>query len=63
MGESLGSMSLRDMKQLETRLEKGINKIRNKKVNVLNLLNWRLIFYGMVAYSSWLIVSERAVVC
>ncbi|KAJ8479649.1 hypothetical protein OPV22_023376 [Ensete ventricosum] len=35
MGESLGSMSLRDMKQLETRLEKGINKIRNKKNELL----------------------------
>ncbi|XP_019707055.1 floral homeotic protein AGAMOUS-like isoform X1 [Elaeis guineensis] len=32
MGDSLGSMSLRDLKQLEGRLEKGINKIRTKKV-------------------------------
>ncbi|XP_074582129.1 MADS-box transcription factor 3-like isoform X2 [Curcuma longa] len=31
LGESLASMSLRDIKQLETRLEKGITKIRSKK--------------------------------
>ncbi|CAL9091886.1 unnamed protein product [Musa textilis] len=37
MGESLDSMSLRDLKQLETRLEKGINKIRTKKANLLKL--------------------------
>nr|XP_009399817.1 PREDICTED: MADS-box transcription factor 3-like isoform X1 [Musa acuminata subsp. malaccensis] len=35
MGESLNSMSLRDLKQLETRLEKGINKIRTKKNELL----------------------------
>ena len=32
MGESLSTMSLRDLKQLEGRLEKGINKIKTKKV-------------------------------
>lgn len=37
MGESLNSMSLRDLKQLETRLEKGINKIRTKKANLFKL--------------------------
>ncbi|KAG6535831.1 hypothetical protein ZIOFF_000860 [Zingiber officinale] len=31
LGESLASMSLRDIKQLETRLEKGVTKIRSKK--------------------------------
>ncbi|XP_008794140.2 floral homeotic protein AGAMOUS-like [Phoenix dactylifera] len=35
MGESLGSMNLRDLKQLEGRLEKGINKIRTKKNELL----------------------------
>ncbi|XP_010915443.1 agamous-like MADS-box protein MADS1 isoform X1 [Elaeis guineensis] len=35
MGESLGSMSPRDLKQLEGRLEKGINKIRTKKNELL----------------------------
>nr|AFD36428.1 AG-like MADS box transcription factor [Canna indica] len=35
MGESLGSMGLRDLKQLENRLEKGINKIRTKKNELL----------------------------
>ncbi|KAH0450596.1 hypothetical protein IEQ34_021288 [Dendrobium chrysotoxum] len=35
MGEALSTMSLRDLKQLETRLEKGINKIRSKKNELL----------------------------
>ncbi|KAG6538359.1 agamous-like MADS-box protein MADS1 [Zingiber officinale] len=35
MGESLDSMSIRDLKQLETRLEKGIAKIRSKKNDLL----------------------------
>nr|ABB92624.1 AGAMOUS-like protein [Alpinia oblongifolia] len=35
MGESLHSMNLRDLKQLESRLEKGISKIRNKKNELL----------------------------
>nr|ABQ28694.1 MADS box transcription factor [Narcissus tazetta subsp. chinensis] len=35
MGESLSTMSLRDLKQLESRLEKGISKIRTKKNELL----------------------------
>ncbi|XP_074571644.1 agamous-like MADS-box protein MADS1 [Curcuma longa] len=35
MGESLDSMSIRDLKQLESRLEKGITKIRSKKNDLL----------------------------
>nr|ACB70410.1 agamous MADS-box transcription factor [Hosta plantaginea] len=35
LGESLSTMSLRDLKQLEGRLEKGINKIRIKKNELL----------------------------
>ncbi|KAJ8476664.1 hypothetical protein OPV22_020391 [Ensete ventricosum] len=35
MGEGLSSMSLRDMKQLENKLEKGISKIRTKKNELL----------------------------
>nr|BBC77268.1 MADS-box transcription factor [Habenaria radiata] len=35
MGEALSTMNLRDLKQLETRLEKGINKIRSKKNDLL----------------------------
>ncbi|XP_020244700.1 MADS-box transcription factor 3-like isoform X1 [Asparagus officinalis] len=35
MGESLSTMSLRDLKQLEGRLEKGISKIRSKKNELL----------------------------
>lgn len=34
MGESLDSMSIRDLKHLEGRLEKGITKIRSKKVDI-----------------------------
>jgi hypothetical protein len=32
VGNSIHTMSLRDLKQLEGRLEKGINKIRARKV-------------------------------
>ncbi|CAK9180640.1 unnamed protein product [Ilex paraguariensis] len=32
LGESLGSLSVRDLKNLESRLERGISKIRSKKV-------------------------------
>lgn len=35
MGEALSTMNMRDLKQLEARLEKGINKIRSKKNEVL----------------------------
>ncbi|KAK8936207.1 Floral homeotic protein AGAMOUS [Platanthera zijinensis] len=35
MGEALSTMNLRDLKQLESRLEKGINKIRTKKNELL----------------------------
>ncbi|KAL0903896.1 hypothetical protein M5K25_025955 [Dendrobium thyrsiflorum] len=35
MGEALSTMNLRDLKQLETRLEKGISKIRSKKNELL----------------------------
>ncbi|KAK8939806.1 Floral homeotic protein AGAMOUS [Platanthera guangdongensis] len=34
MGEALSTMNMRDLKQLEARLEKGINKIRSKKVHL-----------------------------
>ncbi|XP_064942912.1 MADS-box transcription factor 3-like isoform X2 [Musa acuminata AAA Group] len=36
MGEALSSMSLRDLKQLENKLEKGIRKIRTKKNELLH---------------------------
>ncbi|XP_020575361.1 floral homeotic protein AGAMOUS-like isoform X2 [Phalaenopsis equestris] len=36
LGDALTTMSLRDLKQLETRLEKGINKIRAKKNELLH---------------------------
>nr|AAS45689.1 AGAMOUS-like protein [Saruma henryi] len=35
MGESLSSMSVKELKQLETRLEKGISRIRSKKNELL----------------------------
>ncbi|XP_042483835.1 agamous-like MADS-box protein MADS1 isoform X2 [Macadamia integrifolia] len=35
MGEALSSMSIKELKQLETRLEKGINRIRSKKNELL----------------------------
>ncbi|KAL0739898.1 hypothetical protein Bca4012_081411 [Brassica carinata] len=33
LGESLGSLILKELKNLEGRLEKGINRVRSKKVN------------------------------
>ncbi|URE44599.1 hypothetical protein MUK42_14804 [Musa troglodytarum] len=36
MGEALSSMSLRDLKQLENKLEKGMSKIRTKKNELLH---------------------------
>nr|AAT46102.1 AGAMOUS-like protein [Akebia trifoliata] len=35
MGEALGSMSIKELKQLETRIEKGISRIRSKKNELL----------------------------
>ncbi|KAF1894859.1 hypothetical protein Lal_00022353, partial [Lupinus albus] len=35
MGESLGSMNAKDLKNLETKLEKGISRIRSKKNELL----------------------------
>lgn len=32
MGESLGSMNAKELKNLESKLEKGISRIRSKKV-------------------------------
>ena len=34
MGEALGSLSVKELKQLENRLERGIARIRSKKVKV-----------------------------
>jgi hypothetical protein len=33
MGESVGNLTLKELKNLESRLEKGIGRIRSKKVN------------------------------
>lgn len=35
MGDSLSSLSVKELKQLENRLERGISRIRSKKVQVL----------------------------
>ncbi|KAJ1703778.1 hypothetical protein LUZ63_003557 [Rhynchospora breviuscula] len=35
MGESLGSLSAKELKQLETRIERGVARIRNKKYELL----------------------------
>lgn len=34
MGEGLGGLNLRDLKNLESKIEKGISKIRAKKVYI-----------------------------
>lgn len=39
MGESLGPLTAKELKNLETKLEKGISRIRSKKVClVMNIL-------------------------
>ena len=38
LGESLGSLPMKDLKSLETRIEKGISRIRSKKVSLLCLI-------------------------
>ena len=35
MGECLSSLTIKDLKQLENRLERGISRIRSKKVSML----------------------------
>lgn len=42
MGESLGSMNAKELKNLESKLEKGISRIRSKKV-IIN--NYFLLFF------------------
>jgi len=37
MGESLGSMNAKELKNLESKLEKGISRIRSKKVYIFLL--------------------------
>lgn len=39
MGESLGSMNAKELKNLESKLEKGISRIRSKKVYILLMLS------------------------
>lgn len=38
MGESLGSLSVKELKNLESRLEKGISRIRSKKVYIITII-------------------------
>lgn len=42
MGETLGNMNAKDLRNLENKLEKGISKIRSKKVKVLTTTSWFL---------------------
>ncbi|KAL8097465.1 floral homeotic protein AGAMOUS-like [Apium graveolens] len=35
MGEAINSLNVKDLKNLETKLEKGLNKIRSKKTELL----------------------------
>ncbi|OAP11259.1 hypothetical protein AXX17_AT2G40240 [Arabidopsis thaliana] len=37
LGESLGSLNFKELKNLESRLEKGISRVRSKKVQSLTL--------------------------
>lgn len=39
MGESLGSMNAKELKNLESKLEKGISRIRSKKVYIFLMLS------------------------
>lgn len=45
MGESLGPLTAKELKNLETKLEKGISRIRSKKVClVMNKLMFSITF-------------------
>jgi hypothetical protein len=37
MGDALTSLSIKDLKQLENRLERGIARIRSKKVKMIDI--------------------------
>lgn len=38
MGDSLGSLSVKELKQLENRLDRGITRIRSKKVKIYSFV-------------------------
>lgn len=39
LGDSLGSLNLKELKNLEGRLEKGISRVRSKKVDYFRFLS------------------------
>lgn len=39
MGEGLSNLSMKELKNLEGKLERGISRIRSKKVNIKILIN------------------------
>ncbi|MFS8022709.1 putative transcription factor, K-box [Helianthus anomalus] len=49
MGESLGNMQAKDLKNLETKLEKGISRIRAKKVGLIKSHITFMIFYDLTS--------------
>lgn len=76
LGESLGALSLRDLKNLETKVERGISRIRSKKVpiNIIcscilvdNLCIWMkflwLVHSSALNFSPLLWISEWTAIC
>lgn len=47
LGESLGALTLRELKNLENRVERGISRIRSKKV-LLVLINLHFIVFSLL---------------
>lgn len=43
MGESLSTLSVKELKQVENRLEKAISRIRSKKVHIATSSSIRLL--------------------
>ncbi|XVF25571.1 hypothetical protein REPUB_Repub13aG0223400 [Reevesia pubescens] len=52
LGESLGSLSMKDLKSLETRLEKGISRIRSKKLEIIENRNSNDLRTSLLLYAA-----------
>ncbi|KAL9319709.1 hypothetical protein ACSQ67_011548 [Phaseolus vulgaris] len=44
LGEALGSLSLKELKNLEGRLEKGLSRVRSRKTDALKILQHETLF-------------------
>lgn len=62
LGESLGSLTMRDLKNLESKVERGISKIRSKKVpTFLHSCFLFFVFVCVVLYCSKLYIYSSLI--